>query len=386
MSDLPKEEIGNGEFLKSKAITVDGFFDEGENQFQMEEVASKAITPEPVKEIAVIKDKGGDTPPEFGDKADAPKPEVKPEEDNEEKKTFFGDEPGEEVNADGFSVLPIIEVIHDKFGWDFDADAFKGADLSNVDTLTDYITNIIEENSKPEYANNISESFDQYLRNGGRPEQFLENYNSETDYTVIDLEDENNLRMLGVEYYTKTGQSVEEAEETVKDLEESNALAKLAPKFVKQLDSWQKSESAANEKARLDALKSDYEASEKALENTYNTIQSKDEIAGLPFKNKADKDKFFEFAYVPDKKGETAYQKMFKADPEMELKMLMFAYRGISKEKILAMSTDKATKDLRVNLEKFTDSQSKHTSSLNKDGKSKRLAPEDFNANDWIME
>jgi len=184
----------------------------------------------------------------------------------------------------------------------------------------------------------------------------------------------------------KTGQTREDAIETVNDLEETNALARLAPKFVNQLDSWQKNETEQNEAARAQSLQREYEAAEKALENTYKLIQSKDEIAGLPFKNKEDKDKFFEFGYVPDKKGETPYHKLFKADPEMELKMLMFAYRGIDKKKIVAMSEDNAAKKMRENLSKFTDSQSKDTSSLNKNAGNKPLTNKDFNVNDWLME
>ncbi len=330
-----KEEIGNGEFLKDKASTVNNFFEEGDSPFQMQE--DVVIPPVVDKEV----DKPGDAAP-ADDKKPAEEPakqETKPkdnQEDGGEKPTFFGDEPGgDPENAEGFTILPFIEAIHEKFGWEFDPEAFKDADASKIETLTDYITTIIEENSKPEYANNISASFDDYLRKGGNPEEFFEYYNTEVNYTDLDLTDKDTLRIVGIDYYMKTGQTREDAIETVNDLEETNALARLAPKFVNQLDSWQKSETEQNEAARAQSLQREYEAAEKALENTYKLIQSKDEIAGLPFKNKEDKDKFFEFGYVPDKKGETPYHKLFKADPEMELKMLMFAYRGIDKKKIV---------------------------------------------------
>lgn len=308
------------------------------------------------------------------------KKEVKPESEPGTFNQADFDEPADAGSSD-FSVLPIIEAISEKLEWEFDPKEFEGLDTGNVETLTDYILATIEENSRPEYASDVSKQFDEYLRRGGNPENFLNSYNSPVNYSDIDLSDDDNLRNLAIEYFTKQGHSVEEVGEIVDNLEESNTIGKMAPKFVKYLETNQATELAKQEEQRNAVLAQEYEKAAANLESIKSFVMSANEIGGIPFKDDKDKEGYLKFGFVPDKNGLTPLQKRMQEDPTLEHRLIMMAYKNVDKTKMASYGEDAAAKKLKENIVSFKSQKGAGGSSLDNRAKTS----DKFQADDWVL-
>ena len=73
------------------------------------------------------------------------------------------DDPGEAEQIGAF-----FDAFAEANGWSVDEDERP----KNVDELVDYIKNVVETNSVPEYADERIEQLDQYVKNGGKFEDF----------------------------------------------------------------------------------------------------------------------------------------------------------------------------------------------------------------------
>ena len=63
---------------------------------------------------------------------------------------------------------------------------------TSIDGIIKYIEDVVEENSKPEYSDERVAQLDQYIRNGGRFEDFYNNQSQSIQYDTLDMEDESN--------------------------------------------------------------------------------------------------------------------------------------------------------------------------------------------------
>lgn len=89
----------------------------------------------------------------------------------------------------------LFDAVVESFGWNIDDIEDEHRPVT-VDGLTDYIRNVVEENSKPEYADERIEQLDAYVKNGGRFEDFYAAQQQQVNYDNIDLEDESNQRTV----------------------------------------------------------------------------------------------------------------------------------------------------------------------------------------------
>ena len=62
----------------------------------------------------------------------------------------------------------------------------------SVEDLVDYIKDVVDENSTPQYADERIAKLDQYVKNGGRFEDFYQTQQRSMSFDNIDMEDESN--------------------------------------------------------------------------------------------------------------------------------------------------------------------------------------------------
>ena len=62
----------------------------------------------------------------------------------------------------------------------------------SINDLIDYIGDMVEQNSTPQYADDRVAQLDQYIKNGGRFEDFYNGMSQRVSYDSMDMEDESN--------------------------------------------------------------------------------------------------------------------------------------------------------------------------------------------------
>ena len=214
------------------------------------------------------------------------------------------DDPGEAEQIGAF-----FDAFAEANGWSIDEDEKP----KNVDELVDYIKNVVETNSVPEYADERIEQLDQYVKNGGKFEDFYQTQQRTMSYDNIDIEDESNQKQVVRDYYKLQGMSDEQINRKIERYEDADMLEDEATDAVNYLKAY--------EQQRAQYMAQQQEAQRQAQEqqaiqfaqDLTNGINSLTNIRGINIP-KEDKKALYDYITKTDADGLTAYQKEFNGN------------------------------------------------------------------------
>ena len=99
------------------------------------------------------------------------------------------EEQTEEItDAETQGVGMFFDAFAEALNWDVEDDEKP----QSIDDLIDYIQDVVDQNSTPEYADDRIAQLDQYVKNGGKFEDFYSNMSERISYDNLDMEDEAN--------------------------------------------------------------------------------------------------------------------------------------------------------------------------------------------------
>ena len=214
------------------------------------------------------------------------------------------DDPGEAEQIGAF-----FDAFAEANGWSIDEDERP----KNVDELVDYIKNVVETNSVPEYADERIEQLDQYVKNGGKFEDFYQTQQRTMSYDNIDIEDESNQKQVVRDYYKLQGMSDEQINRKIERYEDADMLEDEATDAVNYLKAYEEQQAqymAQQQEAQRQAQ--EQQAMQFAQDLT-NGINSLTNIRGISIP-KEDKKALYDYITKTDADGLTAYQKEFNGN------------------------------------------------------------------------
>ena len=214
------------------------------------------------------------------------------------------DDPGEAEQIGAF-----FDAFAEANGWSVDEDERP----KNVDELVDYIKNVVETNSVPEYADERIEQLDQYVKNGGKFEDFYQTQQRTMSYDNIDIEDESNQKQVVRDYYKLQGMSDEQINRKIERYEDADMLEDEATDAVNYLKAYEEQQAqymAQQQEAQRQAQ--EQQAIQFAQDLT-NGINSLTNIRGINIP-KEDKKALYDYITKTDADGLTAYQKEFNGN------------------------------------------------------------------------
>ena len=148
--------------------------------------------------------------------------EVPPVEEPETKDNTIED-PTEADIVEAQQVSLLFEAIGNSLGWNLDEIDDKDKPVT-VDELTKYFSDVVEQNSKPEYADERIQALDEYVRNGGKFEDYYRKQQEALTLDNIDLEDETNQKAVLREFMQRSGYSDEQINKKITRYEDSDVL------------------------------------------------------------------------------------------------------------------------------------------------------------------
>lgn len=224
--------------------------------------------------------------------------------DNQNQDENTEDDPGEAEQIGAF-----FDAFAEANGWSVDEDERP----KNVDELVDYIKNVVETNSVPEYADERIEQLDQYVKNGGKFEDFYQTQQRTMSYDNIDIEDESNQKQVVRDYYKLQGMSDEQINRKIERYEDADMLEDEATDAVNYLKAYEEQQAqymAQQQEAQRQAQ--EQQAMQFAQDLT-NGINSLTNIRGISIP-KEDKKALYDYITKTDADGLTAYQKEFNGN------------------------------------------------------------------------
>ena len=243
------------------------------------------------------------------------------EEDNNSEEDDDGDEPAfDEKNA----VTGFFEVLSEKLGWSIDEDDEVP---QTAEDLVKYFQDIIEEESKPSYANDEVARLDEYIKNGGDIKTYLK-IDAELNLDEIEIEDdETNQKLVVKEFLKEKGFNEKSIEKKLQKYADAGLLedeAEDALEALKEIKEQKKEQLLADQKKQS-------EEQGKRQQEFFNTVVSEikglDNIRGIKIPEK-DKKTLMDYMFKPDSDGITKYQKDYAKNPKNLIESAYFTMKG----------------------------------------------------------
>lgn len=203
----------------------------------------------------------------------------------------------------------LFDAVVESFGWNID-DIEEESRPVTVDGLTDYIRSVVEENSKPDYADERIEQLDAYVKNGGKFEDFYAAQQQQINYDTIDLRDESNQRTVIRELLRTSGYTDEQINNKIDRYESADMLEEEAEDALSRLKVIKQQETAMLQQEQELARQQQEEQNRAFFEDVSSQINSLTNIRGIAVP-KEDRKALFDYIFKQDKDGMSQYQKDF---------------------------------------------------------------------------
>lgn len=256
------------------------------------------------------------------DDKDNDEEEADDDENNEEGNEGEDDNKDEDLASE--QVTAFFDAISENLGWEFDEDEEKP---KTVEELIDYITDVIEENSTPEFASDDVKAINEYVANGGDIEKYFSVVNTEIDYDNIDLDDVSVQKSVLKEFLKEKGHSDRMIQKKLDKYEEAGILQDEAEDAAEEM----KIIKEEKKKALLETQKKNHEAYIKQQQNFYNSvvkeIEDLKDIRGIKIP-KEDKKQLLNYIFKLDSDGRSQYQKDYAKTNRNLIESAYFTMKG----------------------------------------------------------
>ena len=183
----------------------------------------------------------------------------------------------------------------------------------NVDELIGYITDVVEQNSTPQYADDRIAQLDQYVKNGGRFEDFYQTQQRSMSYDNVDLEDESNQKAVVRDYYRLQGMNDEQINRKIERYEDADMLEDEATDAVSYLKAYEAQQAEYMAQQQEAQMKAQQQQAAQFAEDLTNGINGLTNIRGISIPVE-DKKALYDYITKTDADGLTQYQKEFNGN------------------------------------------------------------------------
>lgn len=236
--------------------------------------------------------------------------DAKDEQDPEEEDKEDDKQDKEEIDpAESKSIGVFFDAFAEAANWDVD----EKDKPTSVEELVKYMEEVVDQNSKPTYADERIEQLDQYVKNGGRFEDFYQDQQKGLSYESINLEDETNQKTAVRDYYKLQGLTDDQISRKIERYEDADMLEDEATDAVEYLKKYQ-NEQLEEAKSQQEAQRQAYaKQTEEFMTNLNQSVGSLDNIRGISVP-KEDRKALLDYITKTDAEGKTQYQKDFNTN------------------------------------------------------------------------
>ena len=373
-----KNTLNGFEAVLDSLIPNVGNMNNEDNKFDMDGVGEE-LTDEELNKIKETK-----TTKQVEEKADKEEDTIE-EEPTKKSKTKVveendteddDDDTGSSSNIDNSgsdeseAITAFFDTLSEKLGWDDVEDDEKP---KTAEDLVEYFREVIEDNSKPDFASEEIEQLDKFVRNGGNLKDYFQ-LDADIDIDEINIEGDEVAQKAVVRMLLKEkGFNSNQIEKKINKYEDAGLLEDEAQDAIEDLkeirEEKKKQLLAAQEKRAKDVKRQQQEF----FDNVLNEIKGMDNIYGISVPEK-DKKALLEYIFKPNSRGVTKYQEDYAKSLKNLITSAYFTMKGDSIINIAKKEGKKAA------LDNFKNTLTKNTG-VNK--RSKRTIDNNDNNSIW---
>lgn len=268
------------------------------------------------------------------------------------------------------AITAFFDTLSDKLGWD---DVEEDEKPKTAEDLVEYFREVIEDNSKPDYASEEVERLDEFVRNGGNLKDYFQ-IDADLDLDNINIEDDEVAQKAVVRMLLKEkGFNAKQIDKKISKYEDAGLLEDEAQDAIEDLKEIREEKKKQLLEDQQKQAKLAQRKQQEFFNNVMNEIKGMDNIYGIAIPEK-DKKALLEYIFKPNSQGVTKYQE----DYAKSLKNLVTsAYFTMKGDNIINIAKKEGKKDA---IDNFKNSLTKNTG-VNK--RSKRMIEKDDNGSIW---
>lgn len=271
---------------------------------------------------------------------------------------------GEELDNEGIQVTAFFDAVAEEMGLEVE----EGEDKpTTVEELCEYFRDMIEENSTPEYASEEVAQLDEFVRNGGKLEDYFKAAPA-IDYETFDTTIEENQKRIVRELLAAKGFNEKQIARKIEKYEDAGILedeAEDALEAMKDIAEERKEQLLAQQKKENEQR---VERQQRFVDDVVTNIKSLKDIRGIAIPEK-DKKALLNYIFKADADGLTQYQKDYSKSVKNLIESAYFTMKGDTlldtAKKIGTSSAIKTLKQSLKNTGSSKNSKKVHTSSPN---------------------
>ena len=265
----------------------------------------------------------------------------------------------------------LFDAIGESFGWNMDDVKEEDRPLT-VDDLTHYMREVVQQNSVPQYADERIQQLDEYVKNGGKFEDFYGRQQQSLSYDNMDMEDEDNQKAVVSELLRYSGYTDDQIKNKISRYEDADMLEEESADALDRLKQIKQHELEMAQQQQAAYLQQQEEQSKQFYNDCMNQIKSLSSIRGVQIP-KEDRAKLADYIFNVDQNGVSKFQKDYNNQENFINNLLTTAYITMKGDSFVSTAKRDGESSATEKLRKMLRHQAKNHTAYNVEDKPKSV-------------
>ena len=265
----------------------------------------------------------------------------------------------------------LFDAIGESFGWNMDDIKEEDRPLT-VDDLTHYIREVVQQNSVPQYADERIQQLDEYVKNGGKFEDFYGKQQQSLSYDNMDMEDEDNQKAVVSELLRYNGYTDDQIKNKISRYEDADMLEEESADALDMLKQIKQHELEMAQQQQAAYLKQQEEQSKQFYNDCMNQIKSLSSIRGIQIP-KEDRPKLADYIFNVDQDGISKFQRDYNNKDNFINNLITTAYITMKGDSFISTAKRDGESSATEKLRKMLRHQAKNHTAYNVEDKPKSV-------------
>lgn len=265
----------------------------------------------------------------------------------------------------------LFDAIGESFGWNMDDIKEEDRPLT-VDDLTNYMRKVVQQNSVPQYADERIQQLDEYVKNGGKFEDFYGKQQQSLSYDNIDMEDEDNQKAVVSELLRYNGYTDDQIKNKISRYEDADMLEEESADALDMLKQIKQHELEIAQQQQAAYLQQQEEQSKQFYDDCMNQIKSLSSIRGVQIP-KEDRAKLADYIFNVDQDGISKFQRDYNNKDNFINNLITTAYITMKGDSFISTAKRDGESSATEKLRKMLRHQAKNHTAYNVEDKPKSV-------------
>ena len=280
-------------------------------------------------------------------------------------------DPSDEDVHEAQQVGLLFDAIGESFGWNMDDIKEEDRPLT-VDDLTHYMREVVQQNSVPQYADERIQQLDEYVKNGGKFEDFYGKQQQALSYDNMDMEDEDNQKAVVSELLRYSGYTDDQIKNKISRYEDADMLEEESADALDRLKQIKQHELETAQQQQAAYLQQQEEQSKQFYNDCMNQIKSLSSIRGVQIP-KEDRAKLADYIFNVDQDGVSKFQRDYNNKDNFINNLLTTAYITMKGDSFVSTAKRDGESSATEKLRKMLRHQAKNHTAYNVEDKPKSV-------------